>query len=179
MPSDRGSPGGGPVAADEFAAALRQYAAGVCLLTVRDDIDDVGTTVTSVMSVSARPPLVAVALAADGYPAEVLAEVGSCALSVLAGRHAIVASRFASAGRPSARHLLESVPWSRAAGSGAIVLDDALAALDCRLDRIVEAGDHAVALLQVEGVPVLGDGDPLVRLRGRWTDGSGQPPRRP
>jgi hypothetical protein len=55
-----------------FAAALRQYAAGVCLLTVRDDIDDVGTTVSSVMSVSARPPLVAVGLAADGYPAEVL-----------------------------------------------------------------------------------------------------------
>ena len=27
-----------------------------------------------------------------------------------------------SAGRPSARHLLESVPWTRAAGSGGIVL---------------------------------------------------------
>jgi flavin reductase (DIM6/NTAB) family NADH-FMN oxidoreductase RutF len=167
-----------PVQPEEFAAALRQYAAGVCLLTVRDDIDDVGTTVTSVMSVSSDPPLVAVGLAADGYPAEVLGDVGSCALSVLAESHAIVASRFASAGRPSARHLLESVPWSRAPGSGAIVLDEALAALDCRVDRVVEAGDHVLALLRVEGVPVLRDGDPLLRLRGRWTDGSGQPPRR-
>ena len=40
----------------DFTTALRQYAAGVCLLTVRDDLDDVGTTVTSVMSVSAEPP---------------------------------------------------------------------------------------------------------------------------
>ncbi|MBJ7454411.1 MAG: flavin reductase, partial [Blastococcus sp.] len=40
-----------PVDAREFAAALGQYAAGVCLLTVKDGIDDVGTTVTSVMSV--------------------------------------------------------------------------------------------------------------------------------
>ena len=100
--------------AAEFAAALRQYAAGVCLLTVRDGIDDVGTTVSSVMSVSADPPLVAVGLAADGYPAEVLEEVGRCGLTVLAAEHAIVASRFSSAGRPSARHLLESVPWTRA-----------------------------------------------------------------
>jgi flavin reductase (DIM6/NTAB) family NADH-FMN oxidoreductase RutF len=168
-----------PVAPEEYASALRQLAAGVCLLTVRDDIDDVGTTVTSVMSASADPPLVAVGLAADGYPAEVLAAVGSCALSVLTAGHAIVASRFASAGRPSARHLLESVPWSRAPVSGAVVLDGALAGLDCTLHSVVPAGDHVLALLQVEGVPVLGDGEPLLRVRGRWADGSGQPPRRP
>ena len=46
-----------PVDPREFAAALRQYAAGVVLLTVHDDLDDVGTTVTSLMSVSADPPL--------------------------------------------------------------------------------------------------------------------------
>lgn len=169
-----------PVAPADFAAALGQYAAGVCLLTVQDDIDDVGTTVSSVMSVSADPPLVAVGLTAGGYPAEVLEEVGSCALTVLAAEHAIVASRFSSAGRPSARHLLESVPWTRAAGSGGIVLTGGLAALDCRLDRLVEAGDHVVALLAVEDVPVLDpDARPLLRLRGRYVDESGRPLARP
>ena len=78
-----------------------------------------------------------------------LGEVGSCGLTVLAAEHAIVASRFASAGRPSARHLLESVPWTRAPASDAIVLDGGLAALDCRLDRLIEAGDHVLALLEV------------------------------
>jgi hypothetical protein len=35
-------------------------------------------------------------------------------------------------------------------------------------------------LLSVEGVPVLAaGGDPLIRLRGRWTDGSGAALRRP
>ena len=82
----------------EFAAALGQYAAGVCLLTVQDEIDDVGTTVTSVMSVSADPPLVAVGLTAGGYPVEVLEAVGRCGLTVLGTQHAIVASRFSSAG---------------------------------------------------------------------------------
>ena len=148
-----------PVDPADHAAALRQYAAGVVLLTVRDDIDDVGTTVTSLMSVSADPPLVAVGLAAG---------------------QAIVASRFSSAGRPSARHLLESVPWRRAPVSDAIVLDGALAALDCRVDSVVPAGSHVLVLLSVEGVPVLAEGgEPLVRLRGRWTDGTGSPLRRP
>ncbi|TKJ19839.1 flavin reductase family protein [Blastococcus sp. CCUG 61487] len=164
-----------PVDRAEFAAALGQYAAGVCLLTVRDGIDDVGTTVSSVMSVSATPPLVAVGLSAGGYPAEVLEEVGSCALTVLAAPHAIVASRFASAGRPSARHLLEAVPWSRAPGSEAIVLDAGLAALDCTLERLVEAGDHVLALLLVDRV-LPGDpaAPPLLRHRGRFVDESGR-----
>ncbi|WP_456599434.1 flavin reductase family protein [Blastococcus sp. SYSU DS0616] len=163
-----------PVDAREFTAALAQYAAGVCLLTVQDDIDDVGTTVSSVMSVSAAPPLVAVGLTAGGYPAEVLEAVGRCALTVLAAPHAIVASRFASAGRPSARHLLETVPWTRAAGSGAIILSEAPAALDCRLERLVEAGDHVLALLTVDDVPVLNpDARPLLRLRGRFVDETG------
>ena len=169
-----------PVDAAEFAAALAQYPAGVCLLSVRDGIDDVGTTVTSVMSVSAQPPLVAVGLSAGGYPAEVLEEVGRCGLTVLAAEHAIVASRFSSAGRPSARHLLESVPWRRAAVSEAIVLDGGLAALDCRLDRLVEAGDHVLALLAVDDVPVLNPrAAPLLRLRGRYVDDSGRPLGRP
>jgi flavin reductase (DIM6/NTAB) family NADH-FMN oxidoreductase RutF len=163
-----------PVDAAEFTAAMRQHATGVCLLTVRDGIDDVGTTVSAVMSVSASPPLLAVGLAAGGYPAEVLGEVGSCAVTVLAAEHAIVASRFASAGRPSARHLLESVPWARAEHSDAIYLTGGLAALDCRLDRLIESGDHMLALLAVEAVPVAGsDGAPLLRLRGRFADESG------
>jgi flavin reductase (DIM6/NTAB) family NADH-FMN oxidoreductase RutF len=95
-------------------------------------------------------------------------------VTVLAAEHAIVASRFASAGRPSARHLLESVPWARAERSDAIYLTGGLAALDCRLDRLVDAGDHTLALLAVEAVPVAGsDGAPLVRLRGRFADESG------
>jgi flavin reductase (DIM6/NTAB) family NADH-FMN oxidoreductase RutF len=167
-----------PVDAAEFAAALGQYASGVCLLTVRDGIDDVGTTVSSVMSVSASPPLVAVGLTAEGYPAEVLQEVGRCGLTVLAAEHAILASRFSSAGRPSARHLLEAVPWTRAPASDAIVLDGGLAALDCRLDRTIEAGDHVLALLEVAEVLGSRAGQPLLRLRGRYVDESGRPAAR-
>ncbi len=168
-----------PVDPATFATALRQYAAGVGLLTLRDDIDDVGTTVSSVVSVSAVPPLVAVGLSADGYPRELLEDVGTCGLSLLGADQAILASRFSSAGRPSARHLLEGLPWRRGEVSGAVLLDGSLTALDCRLDRVVEAGDHVLALLRVEGVPVLREeGAPLLRFRGRYVDEAGRPPAR-
>ena len=158
-----------PVDPGEYAAALRPYAAGVVLLTVRDDIDDVGTTVTSLMSVSADPPLVALGLAADGYPAEVLQSVGAGVVNVLSAEQAILASRFSSAGRPSARHLLESVPWQRAPVSDAIALEGARPPWTAGCS-VVAAGSHVLVLLSVEAVPVLAaGGDPLIRLRGRWT----------
>jgi flavin reductase (DIM6/NTAB) family NADH-FMN oxidoreductase RutF len=72
------------------------------------------------------------------------------------------------------------VPWTRAAASEAIVLTGGLAALDCRLERLVEAGDHVLALLAVVDVPVLQpDARPLLRLRGRYVDESGHPSARP
>ena len=163
-----------PVDPATFAEALRQYAAGVCLLTVRDDIDDV---VRPLSAHAAHPGRCGRLTAMPVDPAEFAAALRSHAagvalLTVLAAGQAILASRFSSAGRPSARHLLEAVPWHRAPVSGAIVLDGGLAALDCRLDRVVEAGDHVLALLEVVAVPVLsGAGDPLLRFRGRYVDG--------
>ena len=48
--------------------------------------------------------------------------------------------------------------------------------MDCRLDRLVPAGDHVLALLELQDVPVLNDpAAPLIRLRGRYVDESGRP----
>jgi flavin reductase (DIM6/NTAB) family NADH-FMN oxidoreductase RutF len=56
--------------------ALSAWAAGVTLLTIADDRDDIGTTVSAFLPVSLDPPLVAVSLLADSYPAEVLSRAG-------------------------------------------------------------------------------------------------------
>ena len=153
----------------------------MCLLTVRDEIDDVGTTVTSVMSVSADPPLVAVGLTAGGYPAEVLEEVGP-----------LRADRARRPARDRGQPLLLRRPAQRPAPAGVGAVDaggrsarrssstTAPAALDCRLERLVPAGDHVLALLLVEDVPALNPGArPLLRLRGRYVDESGTPSARP
>jgi flavin reductase (DIM6/NTAB) family NADH-FMN oxidoreductase RutF len=56
------------------------------------------------------------------------------------------------------------------------VLSGGLAALDCRLERLIEAGDHVLALLEVSDVVSVNPGAaPLLRLRGRYVEESGRP----
>ncbi|MDQ3716104.1 MAG: flavin reductase family protein [Actinomycetota bacterium] len=153
----------------EYAEALGSFASGVTVLTLREDLDDIGTTVTAFMAVSADPPLVAVGLAADSYVFEALHLAGTCALSLLAADQSVLASRFAAAGRPSARLLLDGVPHERGTHSGALVLTRGVAALDCRLHSVFDAGDHVLVVLKImEVVYVAESREPLIRFRSRY-----------
>jgi len=153
----------------EYGEALGSFASGVTLMTLREDLDDIGTTVTAFMAVSADPPLVAVGLAADSYVFEAIDLAGTCAITILAANQSVLASRFAAAGRPSARLLLDDVPHERAANSKALVVTGGLAALDCRVHSTVDAGDHALVVLRIlEGIYVAEDRQPLIRHRSRY-----------
>src|SRR5262249_49904607 len=83
-----------------------------------DGRDDIGTTVSAFCPVSLSPPLVLVSLIADSYPAEVLGRVDRFAVTMLAAGQRALAGRFAVAGRPSARLLLEGVPHQRGRAPG-------------------------------------------------------------
>lgn len=157
------------ITAAEFAEALGGYAAGVTVLTIREDLDDLGTTVSAFMAVSAEPPLVAVGLRADSYIREALERSGTCAISVLDQTQAVLASRFAAAGRPSARLLLDDVEVTRAVHSNALLITEAIVGLDTVVADIVPAGDHVLVTLTVVGVSrVRPDRAPLLRMRGRY-----------
>jgi flavin reductase (DIM6/NTAB) family NADH-FMN oxidoreductase RutF len=152
-----------------LADALTAWAAGVTLITIADGRDDIGTTVSAFCPVSADPPLVAVALIAASYPAEVLARLDTFAVTLLASAQRSLAGRFAAAGRPGARLLLDSVPHHRGEQSGALIPDDGLAALECSVTQRIPAGDHLLVLAQVLAVPYVAPaGAPLVRFRGGY-----------
>ena len=108
---------------DSLRSALSAWAAGVTLVTIADDRDDIGTTVSAFIPVSLDPPLVAVSLIADSYPAEVLGRVDRFAVTVLSAAQRALAGRFAVAGRPGARVLLEGTPRRRGEASGALIPD--------------------------------------------------------
>jgi flavin reductase (DIM6/NTAB) family NADH-FMN oxidoreductase RutF len=165
--------------------ALSGWAAGVTLLTIADDRDDIGTTVSAFLPVSLDPPLVCVSLLAVSYPAEVLSRPSSpagspgastvggarprFAVTLLSAAQKVLAGQFAAAGRPSARLILDALPHSRGASSGALVPDGGLAALECSVARLVPAGDHLLVISAVENVAYVSDaGTPLVRFRGRY-----------
>ena len=156
-----------------LADAFSAWAAGVTLVTIADDRDDVGTTVSAFCPVSFDPPLVLVSMMADSYPAEVLSRPSlpavRFAVTLLSASQKVLAGRFAAAGRPSARLLLDDVPHRRGDSSGALIPTGGLAALECSVARRVPAGDHLLVISEVTGVSyVAEDGAPLIRFRGSY-----------
>jgi flavin reductase (DIM6/NTAB) family NADH-FMN oxidoreductase RutF len=175
--TERLAPGTGPpppgaVPGDQIAhlgEALASFATGVTLVMVADGRDDIGTTVSAFCPVSWSPPLVAVSVIADSYPAEVLGRVDRFAVTVLGAGQRALAGRFAVAGRPGARVLLEGTPHTRGEVSGALIPDGGLAALECEVTQRLPAGDHLLVIASVLNVPYVADsGDPLIRFAGRY-----------
>jgi len=154
---------------DRLGEALASFATGVTLVMVADGRDDIGTTVSAFCPVSWSPPLVLVSLIADSYPAEVLGRVDRFAVTVLSTTQRVLAGRFAVAGRPGARVLLEGTPHDRGEASGALIPGGGLAALECAAVQRVPAGDHLVVIASVLTVPYVADsGGPLIRFAGGY-----------
>ncbi len=152
-----------------FLDAMALVPTGVTVVTVADGRDDVGATVSAFGSVSADPPIVSVSVHADGYMAEVIEEVGAFAVNVLGAGQRALAGRFSAEGRPSARLLVSGQPHHRGERTRALVLDDALAALECSVRHRVAIGDHVVFFADVTGLPeVGGTGPALARWSGRY-----------
>jgi len=153
--------------------ALAAWAAGVTLVTIADDRDDIGTTVSAFIPLSLDPPLVAVSLSAGSYPAEVLSRPSlpalTFAVTLLSSAQKVLAGQFAAEGRPSARLILDAAPHVRGKLSGALIPSGGLAALECSVARRVPAGDHLLVISAVEDVAYVAEsGEPLVRFRGRY-----------
>ena len=171
-PADARPPDGvASAGGDGLRDALSAWATGVTLVTIADGRDDIGTTVSAFVPVSLDPPLVAVSLIADSYPAEVLSRpsfpAARFAVTLLSASQKVIAGQFAAAGRPSARLILDAVPHARGATSGALIPSGGLAALECSVARRVPAGDHLLVISAVENVAYVAEaGDPLVRFRG-------------
>jgi flavin reductase (DIM6/NTAB) family NADH-FMN oxidoreductase RutF len=157
---------------ERLAEAFASYAAGVTLVTIRDGRDDIGATVSAFCPLSLDPPFVLVALMAESYPAEVLARArgpAGFAVTLLAADQRVLAGRFAAAGRPGARLLLDDVAHLRGGHSGALIPAHGLAAFDCESAGQIPAGDHVLMIGRVLDIPYASDSaDPLIRFRGRY-----------
>ncbi len=80
-----------------------------------------------------------------------------------------MASRFATAGRPSARLLVAGTPHHRGEHTEALVIEGGVAAIEAETTRVVPAGDHTVFVAAVLDVAYVDPSlQPLVRVRGRY-----------
>lgn len=164
----------------DLQSALSGWASGVTLVTLADDRDDIGTTVSAFCPVSLDPPIVLISLIGDSYPAEVLSRpslpAARFAVTLLSSTQKLLAGKFAVAGRPSARLILEDEPHTRGESSGALIPSGGLAALECSVARRIPAGDHMLVVSNVENVAYTAEsGDPLIRFRSKYRLGGTTP----
>ena len=157
-----------PVTPDLFRAVLGRFASGVTILTTRNAKGvDHGMTVSAFCSVSLDPPLVLACVENSTDTYRMLRVDEAFGVSILSETQEALSRRFAelSAGR------FDGVGYTRG-DSGVILVDDAIAHLECRCVTRHQAGDHDIVVGAVEdahvGAVAAGAGRPLLYYRGGY-----------
>lgn len=148
------------VSAEEFRDALRHFPAGVTLVTLRAGGERHGLTVSAFASVSPDPPLVAVMIDHKHRAFELLELPDAVfAVNILGENQHALSDRFAWKAEDER---FGAGDWTTAA-TGAPVLTDALAWLDCTIHSRHRAGSHTLYIGAVVASRVpRPDGRPLV-----------------
>ena len=148
---------------DSFRSALGRFASGVTILTARDGSgNDHGMTVSAFCSASLTPPLVLACVDKTADMHAILSNASHFGISILGEGQEALSRRFAEL--PAGR--FDGIGFSRGE-SGVVLLDDAIAHLECkRLDRF-EAGDHGAFLGEVERAETRAE-RPLLYYRGGY-----------
>jgi flavin reductase (DIM6/NTAB) family NADH-FMN oxidoreductase RutF len=137
-----------PVRSEEFREALRHFPAGVTVVTVVAGGEVHGLTVSAFCSVSPEPPLVAVVIDQRHTAYPLLEEDGAVfAVNFLGQDQTEVSNRLAWV---KDEDRFAEGDW-QAAVTGAPILGDALAWLDCRVWGRYPAGTHTIYVGEVVG----------------------------
>ena len=130
---------------DEFRAVLGRFASGVTIVTAQDaNGRDHGMTVSAFCSVSLVPPLVLACIDEATDMHAIIGKASHFGVSILESGQEALSRRFAEL--PAGR--FDGIGYTRAE-SGVILLDDAIAHLDCRVVARHEAGDHLICVGEV------------------------------
>ena len=128
---------------------MRLFPAGVCVVGADAHGDRIAATIGSLISLSLEPPLVGITVGRDLALHELLRSAGAFGISILRGDQAEVASQFARGAPPIV--LWQGVA-TRDGVTGAPLLADALAWIECRIWAEYDAGDHTLFVGEVEWV---------------------------
>lgn len=147
----------------EFRLLLGHFATGVVILTVsHPDGHPVGMTANSLASVSLHPPLLSVCVDRQSEMHEVILQGAEFVVNILAEPQEALSRRF---GFPR-QDRFDGVGY-HLSPEGLVLLDGALAHIECRRHAEYPGGDHTIVVGQVIG-GATGKGRPLVYYRGGY-----------
>ena len=141
---------------------MGRFATGITVATTRVGEQLLGMTANAVTSLSLDPPLVLLCVDKRAQFLEALKESGFFALSILTEEHEAISRRFAQKG-PKDFDDLRPVT----AVTGAPILPEALAWVDCKVADIIPGGDHEIFLGEILAGDSR-DGRPLLYFGGNY-----------
>ena len=151
------------------AAAYRHvmghFPTGVTIITAvdPDDGSPVGLAASSFTSVSMDPPLVLFCAGNHSSSWPRIQRAGSYCVNIVGADHEWISRQFSS----KVPDKFANVGW-RTESSGAPVLNDAHAWIDCVIHEEVAAGDHVLVVGRVVALGAAEDGGPLAYYRGAY-----------
>ena len=139
--SSEGFPGRpAPVTSEEFRRACGRFATGVTVATVLDSQGvPHGLTVSSFTSVSLSPPLVSICLGHAVSLIDTFRASNVFGINILADYQRDLSERFSRKGHDR----FQGVAWTPGE-TGVPLIDGALAAIECRVEQRIPAGDHDI-----------------------------------
>ena len=136
-----------PITPDAYKDALRHFAAGVTIVTIKAGEETHGLTVSAFASVSPVPPLISIIIDSVHHAHELLERQGATfAVNILGADQTELSNRFAYL-KDEDRFAVGD--WTRAE-TGAPVLADALAWMDCTIHSRHRAGTHTIYVGEVQ-----------------------------
>ena len=149
-----------------FRSVLGAYPTGVCVITAVDaDGARHGLVVGSFTSISLDPPLVGFFPDKRSGTWPKIEGAGRFCVNVLGADQLDLCRRFAARADDKFAELAHGhTP------SGQPLLDDAIAWIECAIERVVEVGDHWLVVGAVEALGKRDEGTPLMFFRGQYHD---------
>ena len=147
------------LSADEFKQVFRRHPAGVAVITLSEPgtARPVGFTATSVISVSAQPPILAFSIASTSSSWPALAEAPTVVVNFLGSSQADLSGRFARHGVDR----FDGAPWARLA-TGEPVLHGSLTWVQGRVLQRIPVGDSYLITVRGLTSDVSAAGLPLI-----------------
>lgn len=151
----------------ELRSVLGRVPTGVLVVTTTTPAGGLARTANSFTSVSLSPPLVSVCFGVRSRFTACMRATGVWAVSVLAADQWPLSRRFADPATAD----LDGVPHAPGPHTGAALLTESLAGLECRTVISHPAGDHVLFIGEVVGMHLHRDAAPLVFHRGAYHAG--------
>jgi 3-hydroxy-9,10-secoandrosta-1,3,5(10)-triene-9,17-dione monooxygenase reductase component len=147
----------------QFRSVLGHFATGVTIITAMDGEEPVGMAANSFTSLSLDPPLILFCVAHTSSTWPRIEAAGTFAVNILGEGHEELSNLFAQKGADR----FSATPW-RVGVSGAPVLEEAIAYLDCRFEAEHPGGDHKIIVGRVLDLDVREGARPLLFFRGGY-----------